>query len=164
MTAPTAATAATAALARADTAETLALGPDSMRLLLDADATGGAMSAHRTSLTDGALGASPHRHTISSEAFYVVDGSLDVLVGEDLLTITTGDLAVVPPGIVHAFAASPGRDAEVFVFVTPGVKRFHFFREVSRVVSGVGDRGGLLEMQAEIDTFSVDIPTWRTPK
>jgi mannose-6-phosphate isomerase-like protein (cupin superfamily) len=160
----TAPTTATAALARADTAETLRLGPDFMRLLLDADSTGGAMSAHRTHLTNGALGANPHRHTISSEAFYMVDGSLDVLVGEDLVRITSGDLAVVPPGIVHAFAASPGCDAEVFVFITPGVQRFHFFREVSRVVSGDGDRGALLEMQAEIDTFAVDNPTWRTPK
>lgn len=134
-----------------------------MRLLLDADATGGAMSAHRAQLTDGALGADPHHHTISSEAFYVVDGSLDVLVGEDLVRITTGDLAVVPPGVVHAFAASPGCDADVFVFITPGVQRFHFFREVARVVGGEGDRGALLEMQADLDIFAVDNPRWRTP-
>jgi mannose-6-phosphate isomerase-like protein (cupin superfamily) len=161
MTAPTA---TAGALVRADTAETLSLGPDSMRLLLDADATGGAISAHTAHLTDGHLGANPHRHSRTSEGFYVVDGSLDVLVGEDLVRITSGDLAVVPPGVVHAFAASPGCDAEVFVFVTPGVQRFEFFREVSRVVSGEGDRGALLEMQTGSDTFAVDNPNWRTPK
>jgi hypothetical protein len=52
----------------------------------------------------------------------------------------------------------------VFVFVTPGVQRFEFFREVSRVVSGEGDRGALLEMQTGSDTFAVDNPNWRTPK
>ena len=41
----------------------------------------------------------PHRHKISSEVFYVVKGSLDVLVGEELVRITTGDLAAVPPGV-----------------------------------------------------------------
>jgi mannose-6-phosphate isomerase-like protein (cupin superfamily) len=157
-------TAPAAALARADAAETLSFGPDSMRLLLDADATGGAMSAHRVHLTDGALGADPHRHTISSEAFYVVEGSLDVLVGEDLVRITTGDLAVVPPGVVHAFAASALCDAEAFVFITPGVQRFHFFRAVSRVLSGDGDRGALPALQAEIDIFSIDNPDWRASK
>lgn len=155
--------AAKAAVARAHTAETLSLGPDSMRFLLDADATGGAISAHRARLTDGALGANPHRHTISSEVFYMVDGSLDVLVDEELVRITTGDLAVVPPGVVHAFAATPGCDAEVFVFVTPGVQRFDFFRAVSRVVRGEGDRDALLQMQADFDIFPVDNPNWRVP-
>lgn len=152
------------ALARADSAETLALGPDFMRLLLDADATGGAISAHHARLTDGALGANPHRHRISSEVFYMVHGSLDVLVGEDLVRITSGDLAVAPPGVTHAFAASPGCDADVFVFITPGVQRFDFFRQVSLVVRGEGDRDALLHMQSDFDIFAVDDPNWRTPK
>jgi mannose-6-phosphate isomerase-like protein (cupin superfamily) len=160
MTAPAT---ATGAVARADTAETLALGPDSMRLLLDADATGGAVSAHCAHLTDGALGATPHRHTISSEVFYVVDGSLDVLVGEDLVRMTSGDLAVAPPGVTHAFAASPGCDAEVFVFITPGVQRFDFFRQVSLVLSGEVDRGALMDMQADFDIVPVENPNWRIP-
>jgi mannose-6-phosphate isomerase-like protein (cupin superfamily) len=152
-----------AALARADTADTLSLGPDSMRLLLDADETGGAISAHRALLTDGALGANPHRHTISSEVFYVVDGSLDVLVGEEIVRITTGDLAVAPPEVTHAFAASPGCDAEVFVFITPGVQRFDFFRQVSRVLGGQADRAAVQKMQVDFDIFPVDNPNWRNP-
>jgi uncharacterized protein (TIGR03086 family) len=159
---PTAPTATRAAIARGETAETLSLGPDFMRLLLDADATGGAMSAHLAHLTDGALGANPHRHTFSSEAFYVVGGSLDLLAGDDLTRVKAGDLAVVPPGVVHAFAASAGCDVEVLVFVTPGVERFGFFRQVSRVLAGEGDRGALLKMQTDVDTYSVDNPTWRT--
>lgn len=157
------ASAATRAVARAETAETLSLGPDSMRLLLDADATGGAISAHRTYLTNGALGANPHRHKISSEVFYVVEGSLDVLVGEEVVRLTAGDLAVAPPEVPHAFAATPGCDADAFVFVTPGVQRFDFFRQVSRVLCGEGDREALLEMQPHFDIYSVDNPTWRSP-
>ncbi len=113
-------------------------------------------------MTDGALGANPHRHTIYSEAFYVVDGSLDILAGEELTRATAGDLAVVPPGVVHAFAASVGCDAEALVFITPGVERFDFFRQVGRVLAGEGDRGALLKMQTDIDTYTVDNPTWRT--
>lgn len=149
------------AIARAETAETFSLGPDSMRLLLDADATGGAMSAHHVRLSNGALGANPHRHTIYSEAFYVVDGSLDLLAGDELTRAKAGDLAVVPPGVVHAFAASAGCDAEALVFITPGVERFDFLRQVSRVLAGEGDRGALLKMQTDIDIYPVDNPTWR---
>lgn len=149
------------AIARAETAETLSLGPDSMRLLLDADATGGAISAHHVRLSDGALGANPHRHTVYSEAFYVVSGSLDVLAGEELTRATAGDLAVVPPGMVHAFAASAGCDAEALVFITPGIDRFDFFRHVSRVLAGEDDRSSLAQMQDDIDTWPVDNPNWR---
>ncbi len=127
MTAPGA---AGVAIARAATAETLELGPNTIRLLLDGDATAGAISAHQVSLTDGARGANPHRHTHTSEVFYVVGGSLDLLVGDDRVKASTGDLVVVPPGITHAFAASPGCDAEVFLFITPGVERFDFFRQL----------------------------------
>jgi uncharacterized protein (TIGR03086 family) len=158
---PTAFNVNSVAIARGETAETLSYGPDSVRLLLDADATGGAISAHHVRLTEGALGANPHRHTIYSEAFYVVDGSLDVLAGEELTRVTAGDLAVVPPGVVHAFGASAGCDAEALVFITPGVERFEFFRQVGRVVAGEGDRSALLKIQADIDTYAVDNPTWR---
>jgi mannose-6-phosphate isomerase-like protein (cupin superfamily) len=150
------------AIARTATAETLPLGPDSMRLLLDADATGGAISAHHVRLSDGALGASPHRHTIYSEAFYVVAGSLDLLAGEELTRATAGDLAVVPPGVVHAFGASAGCDAEALVFITPGMERFDFFRQVARVLAGEDDRSTLQKMQTDIDTYTVDNPNWRT--
>jgi mannose-6-phosphate isomerase-like protein (cupin superfamily) len=152
----------TAAIARAATAETFQLGPDSMRLLLDADTTGGAISAHHVRLTDGALGANPHRHTVYSEAFYVVAGSLDVLAGDELTQVTAGDLAVVPPGVVHAFGASAGCDAEALVFITPGMERFDFFRQVARVVAGEEDRNTLQKMQTDIDTYTVDNPNWRT--
>jgi mannose-6-phosphate isomerase-like protein (cupin superfamily) len=113
-------------------------------------------------LTDGALGASPHRHTVYSEAFYVVDGTLDLFAGEELTRAAAGDLAVVPPGVVHAFGASAGCDAEVLVFITPGVERFEFFRQVGRVLAGEGDREVLQKMQLDIDTYTVDNPTWRT--
>jgi quercetin dioxygenase-like cupin family protein len=133
-----------------------------MRLLLDAHATGGSISAHHVRLSDGALGANPHRHTIYSEAFYVVAGSVDLLAGEELTRVTAGDLAVVPPGVVHAFGASAGCDAEALVFITPGVERFDYFRQVARVVAGEDDPGTLQKMQADIDIDTVDNPNWRT--
>ncbi|HEY1652928.1 MAG TPA: cupin domain-containing protein [Acidimicrobiales bacterium] len=156
--------AAGVAIARAETAETLKFGPGSIRLLLDGDATGGAISAHRVHLTDGGLGANPHLHTHTSEAFYVVEGSLDLLAGDQRSHVTAGDLVVVPPGVAHAFAASPGYDAEVFLFITPGIERFEFFRQLVRVADGEGDRQTLLDMQADSDTYPVDNPTWRTTK
>ncbi len=153
-----------AAVAREETAETYQIGEDSLRLLLDADATGGAISAHRVCLTDGALGANPHRHTISSEAFYVLEGSVDLLVGGERICAGSGDLVVVPPGEVHAFAASRGATADVLVFITPGVNRFELFRQIARVRAGQADNGDLLRMQSDVDTYAIDNPTWRNAR
>ena len=64
-----------AGIVRAAEAETLIAGSSRIQLLLDSSATGGALSAHRVRLADGAEGANPHRHTGSSELFYVLGGS-----------------------------------------------------------------------------------------
>ena len=51
-------------------------------LLADASSTGGALSSHRVRLGRGAAGAVPHRHDLSSELFFILDGRLDVLAGD----------------------------------------------------------------------------------
>jgi uncharacterized protein (TIGR03086 family) len=127
------------AIARAVESETLHLGSGTMQLLLDAPATGGALSAHRVQLSEGQVGANPHTHACTSELFFVLDGSIDVLAGGDVLTATTGDLVVVPPGNPHAFAASAERSADVLVMVTPGTERFEFFRALSRAMAPGAD-------------------------
>jgi quercetin dioxygenase-like cupin family protein len=136
----------TSAVARSADAETLVAGPSTLRLLLDAGATGGALSAHRVRLVDGAVGARPHRHDHSAEMFYVLGGSVDLLAGEQTITATAGDLVVVPAGVAHAFAASEGHDGELLVVITPGVERFDFFRQV---VAG---------LSPDIDQYDIHTP------
>ena len=69
----------------------------------------------------------------------MLDGSIDVLAGDHVLTATEGDLVVVPPGHPHAFAASAARCADVLVMVTPGIERFGFFRALSGVLAAGAD-------------------------
>ena len=100
-------------------------------LLADSSATGGALSSHRVALGRGADGAVPHRHDNSSELFYILDGALDLLVRDDIVTAHTGDLLVVPPGSAHAFAAHRDSTAEALIMATPGIERFDYFRQSS---------------------------------
>src|SRR5436190_19602631 len=93
---------------RAAEAEAMSTGQVSARLLLDSSATRDAASVVQVTLAEGADGAVPHRHDKSSELFYVLSGSVQLLAGEDVLSAGEGDLAVVPPGLPHAFAAPPG--------------------------------------------------------
>lgn len=150
----------TGVMKRAASAETLVAPSIELRLLLDSTATGGALSAHRVRLGNGAEGAKPHRHTRSSEMFYVLDGTVDLLVGEDVLTATTGDLVVVPPGSPHAFAASTGQDGELLVVITPGIDRFDFFRSVHGVLTGVTSPSMLDGVADRFDNYPAAAPQW----
>lgn len=129
-------------------------------LLADSDATGGALSSHRIALATGANGAVPHRHTASSELFYILDGRLDVLVGTEVRTADAGDLLVVPPGLCHAFAAHPGSAAEALIVITPGVQRFDYFRLVQRMRAGLEPPETLWGMQGWFDTYFEESDVW----
>ncbi len=113
----------------------------------------------------GQLGANPHVHTRTSELFFVLDGSIDVLAGDDVATASAGDLVVVPPGQPHAFAASAGKCADVLVMITPGTERFEFFRALARAMAPGADpaeRLSVLRGQNDYDTHSTESATWST--
>ena len=129
-------------------------------LLADSSVTHGALSSHRIALGPGAAGAVPHRHEKSSELFFILDGKLDVLAGDDIVTVGRGDLLVVPPGLAHAFGAHRGSGAEALIIITPGVERFDYFRHVARWRAGQEPREILLAAQDRFDTHFTDSAAW----
>jgi mannose-6-phosphate isomerase-like protein (cupin superfamily) len=150
-----------AVVVRAEDAETVGAPPQMVRLLIDSSAAGGRLSAQRVSLSDGVDGASPHHHTGSAELFYVIRGWAQVLVGDDVVVAGEGDIALVPPGLQHAFAAAPGADTDLLIVIVPGVERFEYFRHLARIATGQQPTESLLDVQALYDTFFDDSPTWR---
>jgi quercetin dioxygenase-like cupin family protein len=150
-----------AAVMRAADAEAMSTGQVSARLLLDSSATHEAASVVRVALAEGADGAVPHRHDKSSELFYVLSGSVQLLVGEEVLTAGEGDLAVVPPGLPHAFGAPPGSGGELLIIITPGVERFEYFRHLGRLVAGQATLESLLAVQERYDTYFLPSEPWQ---
>jgi mannose-6-phosphate isomerase-like protein (cupin superfamily) len=103
-------------------AELAGFPPQTVRLLADSSSTGGRLSTQQVTLLGGADGVNPHHHASSAELFYVLSGSVQLLAGERLLVAGEGDLAVVPPGLPHAFAAARGSDADLLIVITPASK------------------------------------------
>jgi quercetin dioxygenase-like cupin family protein len=65
--------------------------------------------------------APPHVHHGSDEAFYVLDGQLEVLTGEVRKTLRAGELAFIAAGTVHTFAnRGPGK-CRILVVMTPEI-------------------------------------------
>ncbi|MBB4932898.1 quercetin dioxygenase-like cupin family protein [Lipingzhangella halophila] len=145
-------------LVRADEAEELGLGPASMRLIADGD-TPGSLSVSRTRLASGMEGAKPHYHRAAAEMFYVLDGGLHVLLGEQVVTVAAGDYLVVPAHTTHAFAAAQSTGVDL-LFLMPGVVRFDYFRLAERIARGEADPAELRESQERFDNHFLSSATW----
>ncbi len=66
--------------------------------------------------------APPHIHHGSDEAFYVLDGRLEVLTGTERKTYEAGQLAFVPAGTVHTFANRDPDSCRILVIMTPEIE------------------------------------------
>ncbi|WP_158889447.1 cupin domain-containing protein [Amycolatopsis anabasis] len=149
-------------LVRASDAEVLASRPGSfVTLLADSHTTGGALTSNRATLRKGVDGTPPHFHTKASELLFVLDGSLRVLAGDEVLTLHEGDLFVAPPRMPHAWAPAPDSDADVLVVFTPGIGRFDYYRLLDRVNRGEADPAEIKESQERYDNHYVESAIWR---
>ncbi|GGT24545.1 cupin domain-containing protein [Streptomyces purpureus] len=148
-------------LTRGADAETTADPSSVMTLLTDSDTTGGLLTSYRSSFAKGAVGAPAHFHTKASEMFFVLGGSLEVLVGEELTVLNEGDFLLVPPHTPHAFAAAPGAEADVLFVFTPGMARFDYLRLLGRVMRGEAGFEEIRESSERFDNHYVDSPVWQ---
>jgi quercetin dioxygenase-like cupin family protein len=130
-----------------------------MRLLGEQLGESTTFTAHRTKLRAGRIGANPHHHAQTTELIYVVAGAVELLIGQRLFEARAGDLAVIAPGVSHAFAALTADDAEILDLVTPAVARFELFREIARVAHGAQPSFDLAD-QSQFDTYADDSAHW----
>jgi len=65
--------------------------------------------------------APPHVRYNSNEAFYVLDGEMEILLGDQRYRKTAGTLVIVPSGTRHTFANHGPGNLRVLVIMTPEV-------------------------------------------
>lgn len=146
---------------RGEEAERLSLPGNTTWLFAEGDDTGGAFSAIRARLEPGADGARPHHHSRASELFFIIDGAVDILLGDDVITARAGDLAVAPPNAMHAFANSSRSDpADLLIIFGPAIERFEYFRLLQRVVAGDAPGSEILATQERFDNWFGDSAAW----
>ncbi|MFD3533261.1 cupin domain-containing protein [Streptomyces sp. NPDC058664] len=150
-----------AVIARGVNAEVVGEGPTVGRLLLESSSIGGALSSLRVILAKGADGATPHHHTSATELFYVLSGRARILAGKKIVTLEEGDVAAVPPGTPHAFAATSDSSADLLIVTSPGIERFGYFRLLDRVRQGQATFEELWESQELYDNHFQDSPEWQ---
>ena len=101
-----------------------------------------------------------HVHFGAEEMFFVLSGSMRILLDDQVVTLGQGDFLTVPPTVPHAFAPAPGSEAEMLVVFTPGMDRFDYYRLLDRVHRGEATWQDVGETQDLYDNHYVDSPVW----
>ena len=103
-------------------------GPgDHYTFLVTGEESGGAYFAMEALVPPGG-GPPPHIHTREDEIFYVLEGEIEFLLGEETITAGPGDFVNVPRGTVHRFENTGAATAKLVLTFTPaGIE--HWFAD-----------------------------------
>jgi quercetin dioxygenase-like cupin family protein len=106
---------------------------------------GGTYLQFETSHAPGTV-VPPHFHHEEDEAFYVLAGQFEFVVGETHFTATTGAFAFAPRGTVHAFTNTGQEVGRMLITVTPGMQHEGFIREVGELTERLGKQPELSQL------------------
>lgn len=108
----------------------LATGPaywgpgDRYTFLVTGEESGGAYFAMEAYVPPGG-GPPPHTHTREDETFYLLEGQIEFLLGEETIVGGVGDFVNVPRGTVHCFRNTGTETARMVLTFTPaGIEGF----------------------------------------
>jgi quercetin dioxygenase-like cupin family protein len=105
-----------------DDADAFEDGPDCGRVLVHGRDTGGAyglMELVVAPAPPGPVVYGAHLHGGCDETFLVLAGTLEFLLGEEVLTLSPGDFVRVPAGVWHGYANVSGEAVELLVGFHP---------------------------------------------
>jgi len=109
---------------------------DTMTFKATSESTRGSLLLLENLTTPGG-GPPPHIHTREDEFFYVLDGTFEIRIGDQLHTLGPGGYAYVPRGTIHNFRNTAETPSRILVGFTPsGIEGF--FRESGRPATDDG--------------------------
>lgn len=77
-------------------------------------------------------GPLPNRHPADDEAFYVLDGTFEFIVGDQSRTATAGDFIKIPRGEAHTFRNIGQAPARAPILNAPGTAHIGFFSQAGQ--------------------------------
>lgn len=108
-------------------------------------------------------GAHIHRHM--EEMFYVLEGEVEIAVGDQIVQGQPGAFVLVPRNTPHAFANRGTIPAKLLIMFCPGGEREKYFEGLAELLRDgqTPDRQALLELMQNFDQEPVDIELgWQT--
>jgi quercetin dioxygenase-like cupin family protein len=115
----------------------LQLGGSSVTEHLGGEQTAGATALMEFRIEPGYPVPPPHVHTHEDEITFVLEGELDVTIGDETRTLGPGEAVFKPRGVPHAFAIAGGRPVRFLETITPAGFE-GYFRTIAATVRETG--------------------------
>lgn len=74
-----------------------------------------------------------HIHEFEDEIFHVIEGNVELVLGEETIQGKKGDIIYLPRGIKHGIRTSGSQTARVLNYVIPGKNFEVFFNKMSLI-------------------------------
>jgi quercetin dioxygenase-like cupin family protein len=88
-------------------------GPTTVTIKATGEETNDSFYLGEGVIEPGFPGPPPHRHQELHDMFYVLDGTLTMRLGDEMLELEPGRFVCVPPGVVHTRRIASRYDFEV---------------------------------------------------
>ena len=120
----------------------LEIGGSTVTEHLSGDDTRGALALLEFHIQPGYPVPPPHVHEQEDEITYVIDGALEVTVGDEVRVVRAGESIFKPRKVAHAFAIAGERPVRFLETITPAGFE-GYFRAIAEMVRDTGgvDRG-----------------------
>lgn len=136
--------------------EPLAVGATVTVLKATGATTGGGFVLGEATVGPGFAGPPPHLHREHHDAFYVLEGTLTVQVGDELRDEGPGAFVCIPPGVVHTFSNRSDRPVR-FLNVGSPAGMEDYLRELSAAFAdGAPDPQRMAEVMVKYDVVLAD--------
>jgi len=89
-----------------------------------AAATDGRFSLMERTLPPGGRMPPAHRHVGNDEAYFVLDGTVEFHVGDEVFAGSEGTFVLVPAGEAHTFGNTAGEPARLLVLHAPALDAY----------------------------------------
>lgn len=102
---------------------------ESVRLIDEEVGEAANVDLHVNYLAPGSGPGPRHYHATAENVYYVIEGTIEVEAGDEVLRLEAEDVLLIPPGVVHA-TSNPGVETAMFLEIyAPAGADFHVVPE-----------------------------------
>ena len=130
---------------------------EQIRILLGKKDTGGAFSLAVGEVPPGA-GQPLHTHQYEDETFCILEGELEMQVGDERRTANAGTVVFLPKEIPHTYSNCSHQTAKVMVIITPGGFEEFVLESEALTAQGEPDMEAILALSAKYGIEMVGPP------
>jgi mannose-6-phosphate isomerase-like protein (cupin superfamily) len=134
------------------------IGEGDIIFKFDKSQTDGHLGITESMLPVGVLGAPPHLHHGFDEICRVTQGTLTILVGDEVFKVSQGDWHLRPRGIVHSFWNTGSEPAKFIEIYSPGGHEAYMNELSDQFLGNRRPAPGALNLMAEKYDISFDWP------